>query len=106
MDGEEHNNYNLMNQPNLVASDAKLIQVHATSKKVATEIRTFLTTERFELSGSAHMDSAMKPVRLASGMSEDATPMSQSKFMLPKGLQIMQMQTSGPGSGVLDSTTN
>ena len=60
----------------LITEAKSQFQVQATGKKAATDLKTFLTTERFELSGSAHMDSAMKPVRLASIMSEDATPLS------------------------------
>ena len=51
------------------------IQVNATSHK-PTDGRKNFTAERFELSGSVCMDSAMKPIRLGSGVSEEATPLS------------------------------
>ena len=60
--------------------------------------RLVATNDRFEVSNSIHhMDTTMKPIRLASGQSEGlvATPPSQMKYMQPKGLQIMQMITSG-----------
>ena len=74
----------------------KPIKVLATAKKASNIIdqstqklqRPLLTTERFDISNSAHMDTAMKPVRLASGYSDDATPMSSTNLQ-PKGLQMM-----------------
>ena len=40
--------------------------------------KPIMTNERFDLvSNSVQMESAMKPVRMASGYSDDATPMSQ-----------------------------
>ena len=47
------------------------------------------------MTNSVHVDTtAMKPVRLASGASEAATPMSQPQLQ-PKGLQMMQVMSTG-----------
>ena len=62
----------------MVDADGVPLNQPAEALQSQPQNKPIMINERFDLiSNSVQMESAMKPVRMASGYSDDATPMSQ-----------------------------